>query len=178
MYAASKISGKTIKKGSEPGNRIKKNTVTGKQVKESTLGKVPEAANADTAGAANAALSIFHNDVIDMPNTFGTIGTLSVPTPGSYVIDAKLVALDSTAGNVTNGRCTLTAGGDVDTTDFDVLGNSTDDTEMVTLQVAHTFGAPGSVMLACQDGTASDIASALYTRITAIQVRSLSNVGF
>src|SRR6476661_2369823 len=41
VYAASNISGKTIKKGSLPGNRLKKNTVTGKQVKESTLGAVP-----------------------------------------------------------------------------------------------------------------------------------------
>jgi len=178
VYAAGKISGKTIKKGSEPGNRIKKNTVTGKQVKESTLGKVPKAANADTAGAANAAFSTFHFDAIDMPNTFGTIGTLSIPTAGSYVIDAKFTALDSTAGNITNGRCTLTAGGDVDESDFDALGNATDDTEMVVLQVAHTFDAPGAAVLACQDGTAADIASALYTRITAIQVRSLSNVAF
>jgi hypothetical protein len=43
VYAANKISGKTIKKGSEPGNRIKKNTITGKQVKEKTLGTVPSA---------------------------------------------------------------------------------------------------------------------------------------
>jgi hypothetical protein len=48
VYAASKISGKSIKKNSLPGNRIKKNTVTGKQVKESSLGKVPKAGNADT----------------------------------------------------------------------------------------------------------------------------------
>jgi hypothetical protein len=37
VYAASHISGKTIKKSSLPGNRIKKNTVTGKQVKEASL---------------------------------------------------------------------------------------------------------------------------------------------
>lgn len=181
VYAASKISGKTIKKGSEPGNRIKKNTVTGTQVKESTLGKVPKATDADTAstaGAANAAFSTSHFDAIDMPDTFGTIGTLSVPTAGSYVIDAKLTALDSTAGNVNDGRCTLTAGGDVDESDFDVTSSPSDDTEMVSLQVAHTFAAPGAAVLACQDGTPGQIGDALYTRITAIQVRSLSNVGF
>jgi len=43
VYAANKISGKTIKKGSEPGNRIKKNTITNKQVKENSLGTVPSA---------------------------------------------------------------------------------------------------------------------------------------
>jgi hypothetical protein len=51
VYAANKISGKTIKKGSEPGNRLKKNSVTGTQVKESTLGAVP---NADALGGASA----------------------------------------------------------------------------------------------------------------------------
>src|SRR2546423_11118302 len=36
-YAAHKLSGTVIKKGSEPGNRLKKNSVTGKQVNEATL---------------------------------------------------------------------------------------------------------------------------------------------
>jgi hypothetical protein len=181
VYAAGKLSGKTIKKGSEPGNRIKKDTVTGKQVKESTLGKVPKAADADSAGSAgtaNAAFSTYHFDAIDMPDTYGTIGTLSIPTAGSFVIVAKFTALDGSATNVTNGRCTLTAGGDVDESDFDALGNSTDDTEQVALQVAHTFAAPGAAVLACQDGTASATGQALYTRITAIQVKSLTNGTF
>jgi hypothetical protein len=52
VYAASKLSGKTIKKNSEPGNRIKTDSLTGKQIKESTLGPVPSATNA--ANAANA----------------------------------------------------------------------------------------------------------------------------
>lgn len=58
VYATSKISGKTIKKGSEPGNRIKKNTITGKQVKEASLGVVPNAsALGGTAAAAFAPIS-------------------------------------------------------------------------------------------------------------------------
>ena len=43
VYATNKISGKTIKKGSEPGNRLKNDTVTGKQVKEATLSGVDAA---------------------------------------------------------------------------------------------------------------------------------------
>ena len=39
-YAANKISGKMIRKGSEPGNRIKDDSLTGKQVNESSLGVV------------------------------------------------------------------------------------------------------------------------------------------
>jgi len=37
VYAAAKINGKLIKKGSEPGNRLKHDSVTGKQVNEATL---------------------------------------------------------------------------------------------------------------------------------------------
>jgi len=172
VYAAGKLNGRTIKKGSVPGNRIVPNTIKGKQVRESALGQVPQ------AGVANAAFSTFHDAGIDMPDAFATIGTLSVDTPGDYVIDAKLVAFASTAGNITNGKCTLTAGGDVDTTDFDVQSLPTDDTDIVDLQLAHTFDAPGSVVLACQDNDATDVAQALNTRITAVQVRSLTNTEF
>ena len=42
-YAASKITGKDIKKESVKGNRLKPDTVTGKQVNESKLKTVPEA---------------------------------------------------------------------------------------------------------------------------------------
>src|SRR5207244_4001503 len=45
-----KISGKKIKKRSEPGNRLKKDTITGTEVNEAKLGKVPSAAFADQAG--------------------------------------------------------------------------------------------------------------------------------
>jgi len=49
-YAALKLNGKAIKKGSIPGNRLKTNGVTGRQVKEARLGPVPSAGNANTLG--------------------------------------------------------------------------------------------------------------------------------
>ena len=55
VYAASSFSGKTIRKGSLPGNRLKNNTVTGRQVNEATLGKVPSAASAEVAAKALSA---------------------------------------------------------------------------------------------------------------------------
>ncbi len=54
-YAASHISGSQLKKRSVAGAKLKKNTVTGTEVNESKLGKVPRAANADSA-ANSAAL--------------------------------------------------------------------------------------------------------------------------
>ena len=44
VYAASKINGKKIKKGTIAGKSVKPDTLTGKQVNESKLGTVPDAA--------------------------------------------------------------------------------------------------------------------------------------
>src|SRR6201999_4039493 len=80
VYAASKIDGRAIRPGSLPGNRLERGSVpgnrlqpgtlrggriapgslTGTEVDAATLGKVPEAARADsaeTARSANTALS-------------------------------------------------------------------------------------------------------------------------
>ncbi|HEY8639089.1 MAG TPA: hypothetical protein VIL53_01135 [Solirubrobacterales bacterium] len=174
VYAANQISGKTVKKASLPGNRIKKNSVTGKQVKESSLRKVPTATTADTA---NAAFSTFHDDLISFPNGLAPIGMLAIPKAGSYVINAKMEAFDGAIGDSTADACTLTAGGDVDTQGFDVTGSCSDDQETVALQLVHTFTAPASVVLSCSDGGVGAV-SAKNTKITAVQVDSLSNVPF
>jgi hypothetical protein len=47
-YAALKVNGRDIRKGSIPGNRLKTNSVGGRQVNEARLGTVPGARNADT----------------------------------------------------------------------------------------------------------------------------------
>jgi hypothetical protein len=47
-YAALKVNGRDIRKGSIPGNRLKTNSVGGRQVNEARLGAVPRAQNADT----------------------------------------------------------------------------------------------------------------------------------
>ena len=51
-YAVSKanVTSKQIKNGSVKGKDLKNDTLTGKQIKEGTLGQVPSAASADTAG--------------------------------------------------------------------------------------------------------------------------------
>jgi len=54
-YAAVKINGKDIKKGTVAGKALKKNTVTGAKVKESSLGQVPNAKLAESATTAGSA---------------------------------------------------------------------------------------------------------------------------
>lgn len=48
VYAASKISGKSIKANSIPANRLKKHSITGKQVNLKKLGTVPNATSSAT----------------------------------------------------------------------------------------------------------------------------------
>lgn len=72
-YAAVKLNGKNIKKGTVSGKALKKNTLTGTQIKESKLGKVPSAATADRALNAETAA------------TAGSAATLAGIAPGALV---------------------------------------------------------------------------------------------
>jgi hypothetical protein len=99
VYAGSKISGKSIKKGSEPGNRIKRDTITGRQVKESSLGEVPKAANA-TVGAPLA-----YGRVID-PGT-GALANGAVNLTSSKANTAGRYCFTVTDGSPTNVQVTI-----------------------------------------------------------------------
>lgn len=72
-YAAVKLNGKNIKKGTVSGSALKKNTLTGTQIRESKLGKVPSAAVADRALSADTAVSA------------ASAATLAGIAPGSIV---------------------------------------------------------------------------------------------
>jgi hypothetical protein len=52
-YAAVKINGKSIKDRTVTAKKIKKNSLGGTEINEGKVGKVPSAANADSAGNAN-----------------------------------------------------------------------------------------------------------------------------
>ncbi len=114
VYAASSISGKSVKKNSLPGNRIKQksvtgnrlknDTITGTQVNEATLGKVPSAATADSANTATTAVTaetaktalspvppayahIFPDGSVDGPNSHNIAnGNVTHPEEGVYCL--------------------------------------------------------------------------------------------
>lgn len=103
VYASNKINGKTIKKGSEPGNRLKNDSVTGKQVNESTLGTVP---NADALGGApvSAYLTIGRSahqsgpcDPTDTSFVRCVAVTLNMPQAGRVLLVGAGVAVDQGA---------------------------------------------------------------------------------
>jgi hypothetical protein len=99
VYAGSKISGKSIKKGSEPGNRIKRDTITGRQVKESSLGEVPKAANA-TVGAPLAYGRVTDPGTGALANGATNLTSSKANTAGRYCFTV-------TDGSPTNVQVTL-----------------------------------------------------------------------
>ncbi|HEX6665781.1 MAG TPA: hypothetical protein VF081_04230 [Solirubrobacterales bacterium] len=75
VYAAAKINGKTIKKGSIPANRIKADSLGGAQIDEGSLGSVPSANRATEADrAAEAKLAEFADKAL-VAEKVATAGT-------------------------------------------------------------------------------------------------------
>jgi len=89
---------KIIKKHSLSGNRLKNNSVTGTQIKSSTLGKVPSAANADTAGGLTGA-TIVHSANVTNPNNSQDEGTVTCPS-GTSAITSGVVTQGGLGQNV------------------------------------------------------------------------------
>jgi len=87
VYAASKISGKSIKQGSIPGNRLKKHTLTGKQINLKKLGTVPNATNAVEASHATTAGTTEQIKTWSATATIGQTVTLLTIGPFTYTGD-------------------------------------------------------------------------------------------
>jgi hypothetical protein len=124
-------------------------------------------------GPSNA-LSGFKNGPVAVPSGLASIAALSIPTPGTYVMVAKVELFD----NVNTGvdvQCQLVAGSDVDAASTVLEGNSgiVVNDATVAFNVVHEFTSAGSVQLQCNAfGVNVD---AFNIKITAIQVGSLTN---
>jgi hypothetical protein len=131
------VTNKKIKKKTIKANRVKPNTLTGDQINEASL------------SGAGTGLSVSETTAAQVPGsttTATTVLTLQVPKAGSYVFFSKGVLARATSGNV---DCFLTAGADSDRS----LAASVDAAHNMTIAntVAHTFAAPGSVTMACNN---------------------------
>ena len=83
VYAATKISGTTIKKKTLPGNRLKDESVTGTQVNEATLGAVPLAQSANLAKSADSAATA--GDAQAVNGVSERVVRASLPLNGPFV---------------------------------------------------------------------------------------------
>ncbi len=112
-YAATKISGKTIKVGSTPGNRLKDDTLTGRQVDEGTLAQVPSAARAaladhalgaDHAAAADRAVSAAGADHAASADRIGSLTESDIERAG------RVLTFDVRMGNTDPPRTLFQTG--------------------------------------------------------------------
>lgn len=99
---------------------------------------------------------------------------LDVPA-GSYVFVAK-AWLDHNSGTTVTAECTLTTDFAFDQARVGLASTASRlDTASVTMTVVHTFTAPGTAILECDELSASANLSVYDAKITAIEVNSLSN---
>lgn len=117
--------------------------------------------------------------------------TLQNLPAGSYVINAKVLAVGVVGGSKVLARCALAAGGDVDwgeTTistlaDPDELNSNTQfgpNYAMIPTQLVHTFSTTGNVTMQCQGtfsffGSPVSVVQYQFAKITAVRVHNLLN---
>jgi hypothetical protein len=144
--------------------KIASNAVTGAKVKDGSL----VAADMGAGQLAGDAYGRFLNGPIVVPTASTTLGSLTIPQTGNYLIWAKAYVTAPLTSDVT---CILQAGTDTDQTVTSLRPGAP--SGAVPLMVAHNFTAAGTVDLKC-DGSAVG-AQANFIKITAIRLASLTN---
>lgn len=156
------VTNKKIKKKTIKGNRVAPNTLTGDQIDEASL------------SGAGTGLAIREDGADAVPGGTTTpqaVLTLQVPKAGSYLFISKVALAKATTPDGSQVNCVLAAGGDVDASREDI-GTQQNNT-MVNL-VAHTFTAPGSVVLSC-DNAGANVLVVTSKVISGIPFGALSN---
>jgi hypothetical protein len=166
-YAALKISGKQIKKGTVTSKQIKDHSVRGRDLARGLL------ASAKAAPLASAAFEASRDagpSNVPPSTSYTTVATLSDVQSGAYVVFAKT---NMASSQTESSRCRLTAGASVDESNRGLRANGTPESN--ELQLAHVFTSPGDVVLACR--TVSGTWAASDTKILAIKVGSATSSG-
>ena len=172
-YAAVQVTSAQIKDKTIQNVDVKPGALRGDRVKNGSL------STKDLApGARTAAYSTYHDAPVSIQNQVGgqdaKVLTLTIPTKGHYVSNAKTWLNNTSALNVLY-RCRLYAGSDFDQsrTLMEPSGGGAY-SESLALQVVHTFTSPSTAYVSCHSFGAT--ATANDTKITAIKVASLSNI--
>jgi hypothetical protein len=145
--------------------KIAANAVTSAKVQDGSL----VAADFGSGQLPGDAYARFLNGPIVVPVAAATVGGLTIPQAGNYLIWGKAYFTSPLTSVVT---CVLQAGGDLDQSQ---TAPSSGSPASLSLNVAHNFSAAGSVDLRC-DGSVPG-ASANYIKISAIRLASLTNTG-
>ena len=144
--------------------------------------------SAATAGTANAAFEAYQDyGEIALPNSLGSIATLTIPSPGKYIVSAKFEAVNN-FGNASNSNLCVLNGGvggvnggaagpiAIDQIDFNVPAAVPKSISVVALQGGRDFPVPGQVTVDCEDSGDDVVASNI--KVTAFQVAQLTFTSF
>ncbi|HEX6665856.1 MAG TPA: hypothetical protein VF081_04615 [Solirubrobacterales bacterium] len=99
VYAATKIEGKTIRKGSIPGNRVQEQRLTGALVDESTLATVSSATAANEVARADTANRVDRAETADFAKSAKSATTAAIATRTTEVERADLADTASQASD-------------------------------------------------------------------------------
>jgi hypothetical protein len=166
-YAAIRISGKQIKKGTVTSTQIKDHTIRSRDLAKGLIGS---SAAAPLSSAAFEATRDAGPSNVPPSTNYTTVATLSDVQPGSYVIFAKT---NMASTQTESSRCRLTAEGSDDESNRGLRANGTPESN--ELQLAHVFTSAGDIVLSCR--TVSGTWAASDTKILAIKVGSASTGG-
>ena len=99
VYAATKIDGKTIRKGSIPGNRVQEQRLTGALIDESTLATVSSASAANEVTRADTANRVDRAETADFAKSAKSATTAAIATRTAEVDLADLADTASQASD-------------------------------------------------------------------------------
>ena len=137
-YAVTKIGSKQIRNNSIRSADIKNGTIRSKDLRKGVIGSTLQ------SSAAQASRDVGPTGV-GASQSFTPIATLGGLEPGAYVLLAKV---NQSSNMRTEGRCRISAESDYDDSNRGLRAEGTE--EGHNLQLIHTFGATGSVVLACR----------------------------
>lgn len=181
--AAGKIGTADIKNGAITKVKIKKDAVTGAKVKESSLGIVPNAANAENAAKLDGKVAgafeskafgaTGNSPFVNLPKNANTVvKTLALPA-GTYLVLAR-GGLNNNGPEVPVGEdCALSVGAVSQSIEFNALAASGDpgDREEFDLMVVATLPSPGDAVLSCKTSNSWSSGNVTDPTIAAISVQ-------
>jgi hypothetical protein len=174
-----------VPKNSVGSAQLKNNAVTAAKIASNAVTNAKIGANAVTAAKVKDASLVaadfapgelpadgygrFLNGPIAVPASSASIGSLTIPKGGNYLIFAKTYLTSNILQATVT--CQLAAGSDFDQSISDVPNGSSG--ESMALIVAHVFAAAGTVDLKC-DGVG---VQAHFIKLSAIRLSTLTNSG-
>ena len=155
-YAVTTFNSKDIRNNTIRSVDIKNRTIRGKDIKKGVIGATLQST------AAQATRNVGPSNV-ESSDAYTPVATLGGLEPGAYLLLAKV---NQGADRLTEGRCRIQAESDFDDSNRGLRPQGTP--EGHSLQLVHTFGSPGTAVLACR--SANGVWSTSDAKLVAVKI--------